>query len=801
MNLLHSTSRVHAEPAESRFKTPTGAEMSSLDAASWNRRVNLQNRLQKWQEWWVIDPRTSKLIGYWDGVTVAALFFVALVTPFEVAFLDSPTSGQDIITRFSTVGWLFCMNRIVDALFCCDLVMQFRLMYCETSSTQGTRWVSEPFAIVRHYLLGWFIIDFMSIAVAVFDIIPIAENQNDVSSDDAKNGASSPLRLVRVMRVLRLIKLVRLLRASRLFSRWETKIAINYSRLNLARSVFNVCYISHFFACIWGLLVSLSDTKTSTWAGEFNYCTPVSSYSNTSSVATSSVFASSDCVPDGPWQLYSVSVYWAVMTITSIGYGDMHATPHNITEQVVNTLLMLSGAIIWGNLIGTFCGVVATMNPHTAEFNRRMDDLNRYVKMHGLHNDLRRRLREYLHQTRHLQTAAASKDLLTLLSPALQGEVTWAVNKQWLMRVSFFQKAEPEFLVQISLSLTPLVFTPGELAINGFLYIVHRGIALYGGRVLTSGKVWGEDCIITSVHLQRRWCARAMNYLEVYMISREDVLEVAMAFPRTYQMIRKTALRMAVRRQFILAAKLIAAQSGESFGSSTSRTFDRLLEQATSVSMSEFRLQSTLTTNRLEAGPNQALIKHGTSDVVVPFGSEEDVGTETPTASAADRRSARRSKELTGASSPPPTDAAASASDGTVSSSGQDAVSSSGQDAFSSAARRLMPTSASAKGAKKVGLQRAQGQCQSPAPAADGVSSQVDLVSAFLRNKHGTSGDSVGQSAVSSEALDALREELGGKVDAMGSKVDEMDAKLAALQSSMAAILDRLPLAAPAPSS
>ena len=42
---------------------------------------------------------------------------------------------------------------------------------------------------------------------------------------------------------------------------------------------------------------------------------------------------------------------------------------------------------------------------------------------------------------------------------------------------------------QIALSLTPLVFTPGELAINGYLYIVHRGIALFGGRVLTSGKV------------------------------------------------------------------------------------------------------------------------------------------------------------------------------------------------------------------------------------------------------------------------------------------------------------------------
>lgn len=42
---------------------------------------------------------------------------------------------------------------------------------------------------------------------------------------------------------------------------------------------------------------------------------------------------------------------------------------------------------------------------------------------------------------------------------------------------------------QISLSLSPLVFTPGELAVTGYLYIIYRGIALYGGRVLTSGKV------------------------------------------------------------------------------------------------------------------------------------------------------------------------------------------------------------------------------------------------------------------------------------------------------------------------
>ena len=75
-------------------------------------------------------------------------------------------------------------------------------------------------------------------------------------------------------------------------------------------------------------------------------------------------------------------------------------------------------------------------------------------------------------------------------------------------------------------------------------------------------------------------------------------------------------MRMAMRRQFILAAKLLAAQSGQTlnFGASrASSTFDRLLDQATSVPMSELRLQSTLTTNRLDVGPNAALMQHARS--------------------------------------------------------------------------------------------------------------------------------------------------------------------------------------------
>ena len=118
-----------------------------------------KTRADRFIEWWVIDPRKTKWIGYWDMATVVALLFVALVTPFEVAFLDSPRDWNDVARRFGSVGWLFTVNRCVDGLFIVDLVLQFRLMYTEVDSAFGTQWVTNPTRIIRHYLKTWFALD------------------------------------------------------------------------------------------------------------------------------------------------------------------------------------------------------------------------------------------------------------------------------------------------------------------------------------------------------------------------------------------------------------------------------------------------------------------------------------------------------------------------------------------------------------------------------------------------------------------------------------------------------------------
>merc|ERR1719262_421756 len=59
--------------------------------------------------------------------------------------------------------------------------------------------------------------------------------------------------------------------------------------------------------------------------------------------------------------LYVSALYWAVMTITSIGYGDI--VPTRYEEYLLAIFAMLVGAITWAYVIGSACGILANLDP------------------------------------------------------------------------------------------------------------------------------------------------------------------------------------------------------------------------------------------------------------------------------------------------------------------------------------------------------------------------------------------------------------------------------------------------------
>ena len=164
----------------------------------------------------------SKNMQYWDLCTMVALLFTALVTPYEVALLPTKLNG------------LFAVNRCVDAIFVCDMVINFFLAFRDESPSGGRRLVKDFKTIRRRYLSGWFSIDLIS--VLPFDLLGFFSG----------SALLTRFKLVRVLRLMRLLKLARVVRASRVFKRMEANISISYSVIGLIQFSVMLLVMGHW---------------------------------------------------------------------------------------------------------------------------------------------------------------------------------------------------------------------------------------------------------------------------------------------------------------------------------------------------------------------------------------------------------------------------------------------------------------------------------------------------------------------------------------------------------------------------
>ena len=314
------------KPVERKYKDPA-VERNKTRVKEWEEETRkARMELEKADTpWYLIDPRSSAVMRNWDLATAIALIFTAIFTPFEVGFVSLPED------RWKDT--LFLANRAVDVIFIIDMLMQFFIMYAtaDVSTPAGELWVTHQGKIARKYLTSaWFIIDAISIGVSFFDIFA------------PTNGPLAKFKGFRAIRVLRLIKLVRLVNASRIFKRWELRISVNYAKLSIAQILFGLVFICHLFGCIWGLQASFDPLGS--WPGQKEYCKPVlhdgvkvEFNPDENHVCPENMVCRKDieygCEPAPTMYLYSI--YWAIATVTSIGYGDVAATAGNETEQLI----------------------------------------------------------------------------------------------------------------------------------------------------------------------------------------------------------------------------------------------------------------------------------------------------------------------------------------------------------------------------------------------------------------------------------------------------------------------------------
>lgn len=93
----------------------------------------------------MIDPtKYPRRLGAWDCAIGLSLVWVAVVTPFEAAFLEAATSPTEL---------LFIIGRFIDLIFVVDFCLQFVLMV-RVPTKDGLKWVDKPSQIAARTHAG-----------------------------------------------------------------------------------------------------------------------------------------------------------------------------------------------------------------------------------------------------------------------------------------------------------------------------------------------------------------------------------------------------------------------------------------------------------------------------------------------------------------------------------------------------------------------------------------------------------------------------------------------------------------------
>eukprot|EP00747_Dinoflagellata_sp_TGD_P008392 gnl/TRDRNA2_/TRDRNA2_118014_c0_seq1.p1 gnl/TRDRNA2_/TRDRNA2_118014_c0~~gnl/TRDRNA2_/TRDRNA2_118014_c0_seq1.p1 ORF type:complete len:556 (+),score=79.24 gnl/TRDRNA2_/TRDRNA2_118014_c0_seq1:2-1669(+) len=370
----------------------------------------------------------------------------------------------------------------------------------------------------------------------------------DVESQAMQHTGDSA-RLLKTLKVVKLCRMLRLARLVRLVERWQASAGTSYYNIELMKFVYITSLSCHWFACalvmMAGSVVAIGeedDPESKTWvsvliAGKGDPCTP--SYH------------------EAPGCVYSLALYWAAMTITGVGYGDI--TPQNLVEYIMCTFFMLCAGYVWAYIIGQIVSLLTNLDPHAAKFKQNMDDMNAMIVEKGLPYDLQVRLRSYMHESKHMITLNSQRQMIgECLSPGLQRELAAHYDRDDLLRGIYWARhLEQDARLELVMALRPMFFGPNEvLAMFQTMFIIRQGVVAAKGLILFVGDAWGHDSILLeNKRLHETSIPRTLSYVDMLTLSKDALADVCHKFPLADRRLRRAQVRTAVLRGVCIAGR------------------------------------------------------------------------------------------------------------------------------------------------------------------------------------------------------------------------------------------------------
>jgi hypothetical protein len=349
--------------------------------------------IDDWETWAeyvkpVIFPQDPRKVR-WDVGMLVFILYSAIVVPWRL--------GMDV----PATGFMWGFEVLISLYFLCDFFVNF---FVALPSADQDLYIINREEITRTYLFGWCSIDAAS-SVPTELIELVLSKDSDLDS----------LRLLRAMRLLRLLRLLRFLKMRQVVEMIEDTINVELQILSLFKMLTFLFYITHCLGCTWfALHAQAAEGSETTWLTEYR---------------------DGELLDASIWSQYLLCIYWALMTLTTVGYGDI--VPTNDLERVVVFLSLLVGAIVFGSLLSALGELVATYNLHAARIDEKLRELKEYCRWHRVPLELTVRVRKYAAFWYSRNPAIDEDAVLRPLAPALRREMK-GVLARTVLRIPLF---------------------------------------------------------------------------------------------------------------------------------------------------------------------------------------------------------------------------------------------------------------------------------------------------------------------------------------------------------------------------
>lgn len=290
---------------------------------------------------WIISPMDSRY-RCWESFMVILVAYSAWVYPFEVAFMHSSPNRK-----------LYIVDNIVDLFFAVDIVLTFFVAYVDGTTHLLVR---DSKKIAVRYLSTWFLMD-------VASTIPYEAIGYFLTG---KHKLSLPYYLLGMLRFWRIR------RVKQFFTRLEKDIRFSYFWVRCARLLSVTLFSVHCAGCLYYMLADMYPHEGKTWIGAV-----IPNFRETS-----------------PRIRYISAIYWSITTMTTVGYGDLHAV--NTMEMIFIIFYMLFNLGLTAYLIGNMTNLVVEGTRRTMEFRNSIEAASNFVCRNRLPPRLKEQILAYM---------------------------------------------------------------------------------------------------------------------------------------------------------------------------------------------------------------------------------------------------------------------------------------------------------------------------------------------------------------------------------------------------------------------